>query len=267
MTEYVLGSDEAEITRLDRQAVSIAGATAALLPAAGIRPGMRVLDLGTGLGHVAFQLAELVGPQGSVVGVDREAPLLAVAERRRTYDNVSFVEGDVRTIAFDEPFDALVCRLLLFHLPDAVDVLRHHRASLRPGGLAVAIDFDIGSSRSEPEVALVDQVLRWIEAAFRAAQADPRVGARLAPMLRDAGFADVDGFGVQAYFPPGAPLGPQLLAGVARSLAGPIVKTGLATEDELGIDTLEERLAREIAAADAVVLPPTVSGAWGRMRS
>jgi SAM-dependent methyltransferase len=267
MTEYVLGSTDAEIARLDGQAASIAGPTAGLLSAAGIAPGMRVLDLGTGLGHVAFQLAEMVGPEGSVVGVDREAPLLAVAESRRTSDNVRFVETDVRTARFDEPFDAIVCRLLLFHLPDAVDVLRHHHANLRPGGLMVALDYDIGCARCEPEVALAKQTLEWIEAAFRAADANPRVGARLIPMLREGGFADITSFGIQGYFAADDPAGPPLLAGVARTLAPVIVARGIATEAELGLDTLEQRLAAELQAADAVLLPPTVAGAWGRLRS
>jgi SAM-dependent methyltransferase len=267
MSEYVLGSDDIEIVRLDRQAVSIAGASDALLHAAGIRPGMRVLDLGTGLGHVAFQLAEIVGPDGTVVGIDREAPLLAIAERRRTTENVSFIEADVRTAHFGEPFDAITCRLLLFHLPDAVDVLRHHQGNLRADGLLVALDYDIGSARTEPLVPLAQQALEWVEAAFRAADANPRIGARLIPMLREAGFADVTGFGVQAYFPPDDPPGPPLLAGIVRTLAPAIVAGGFATEDEIGLDTLEERLRRELQAADAVLLPPTVAGAWGRLRS
>jgi SAM-dependent methyltransferase len=267
MSEYVLGSTDAEIQRLDRQAASIAGPTAGLLSASGIAPGMRVLDLGTGLGHVAFQLGEMVGPQGSVVGVDREAPLLAVAEQRRTAGNVSFVEADVRTARFDEPFDAIVCRLLLFHLPDAVGVLRHHHANLRAGGLMVALDFDIGSSRTEPDVPLAARALGWIEAAFRAAGANPHIGPRLLPMLREAGFADITSFGIQGYIPAGDPSGPALLAGVVHALAGPIVAGGIATEAELGLDTIEQRIGRELEAADAVLLPPTVAGAWGRLRS
>src|SRR4051794_36424521 len=92
---YVLGSDEEEVARLDAQAASIALPTALLLRAAGIGPGMRVLDIGTGLGHVAFALAELVGPQGAVVAIDLSAPLLEQAERRRAtagLDQVRFVE-------------------------------------------------------------------------------------------------------------------------------------------------------------------------------
>jgi SAM-dependent methyltransferase len=202
--EYALGSDDAEVVRLDHQAASIAGASEALLRAAGIGPGMRVLDLGTGLGHVAFQLAALVGPEGSVVGVDVATKLLGVAEARRAAagaENMRFVEGDARTVRFDEP--------------------------------------------------------------FRAAGANPRIGARLALMLREAGIAGVQTFGIQAYFAPDDPAGPALLAGVVRTLAPLIVARGIATEDELGLDTLEQRLARELGDAGAVMLPPTVAGAWG----
>jgi SAM-dependent methyltransferase len=264
LTEYVLGSDPTEIARLDRQAAAIAGAGDALLRAAGIGPGMRVLDLGTGLGHVAAQVAQLVGPSGSVVGVDRETALLAVAEQRRVAENVRFAEADVRTVRFDEPFDAVVCRLLLFHLPDAVDVMRHHQASLRPGGKLIAVDFDIGSRRTEPPVALAAQALAWVEAAFRAAGAEPRIGARLGPMLREAGYADVSTFGIQAYYAPGDPAGPAQLAGVVRALHDVIVGRGIATAAEVDLETIEERLQRELVAADAVLIPPTVVGAWGR---
>jgi Methyltransferase domain len=91
-TAYVLGSDDAEIARLDGQASSIAGATEALLRAAGIGGPMRVLDLGTGLGHVAFQVAELLDPDGSVLGVDQAEQLLEIAERGRVAADIEDVE-------------------------------------------------------------------------------------------------------------------------------------------------------------------------------
>ena len=61
---YVLGSDDTEIARLQTQAEFLAEQTTLLLHRGGIRPGMRVLDLGTGPGDVAFQVAEMVGPDG-----------------------------------------------------------------------------------------------------------------------------------------------------------------------------------------------------------
>ena len=94
MSTYSLGNDPQELARLDHQAEAIARPTAMLLQAAGIGPGMRVLDLGTGLGHVAMQVAAMVGPEGSVVGVDQSAEALEVA-RSRARPNVRFERADV----------------------------------------------------------------------------------------------------------------------------------------------------------------------------
>ena len=80
---YSLGASEAELARLDAQAARIAVPTAVFLGSAGITAGMRVLDLDTGLGHVAFLVGELVGASGEVVGIDQAAALLAVAEQRK----------------------------------------------------------------------------------------------------------------------------------------------------------------------------------------
>jgi SAM-dependent methyltransferase len=262
---YVLGSDDAEVARLDAQAASIAPATALLLRAGGIGPEMRVLDLGTGLGHVALAVADLVGPDGAVVGVDLSAPLLEHAEHRRAaagVEHLRFVEADVRTYRSAEPFDAVVARLLLFHLPDAVDVVRHHVDGLRPGGRFVAIDFDLGGVRAEPPVALLAQALGWVEAAFRAAGADPRIGTRLQRILAEAGLSDAESLGLSRYYAPEEPTAPRLLAGVVRTLVPAIVAAGVATEDEIAIETLEQRLAEESIAMDATLMVPTVVGAW-----
>lgn len=263
---YVLGSDDAEVTRLDAQSAAIAPATALLLQAAGIGPGMRVLDLGTGLGHVALAVAELVGPGGAVVGIDQSTALLEHAERRRVAagaGHVRFLEDDVRRYRATEPFDAIVTRLLLFHLPDAVDVVRRHAGALRPGGRFVAIDFDLGSVRAEPPVMLLTQAIGWVEAAFRAAGADPRIGVRLSRILGAAGLESVDSLGLQRYFAPDDATGPRLLAGIVGALAGPIVEAGIATESQIGLDTFEARVAAELTARGATMLPPAVAGAWG----
>lgn len=80
--QYVLGSDTEELARLDRQAALIERPTRQLLQAAGLGAGMHVLDLGSGLGHVARLAGELVGPTGSVLGIDRSREALAVARER-----------------------------------------------------------------------------------------------------------------------------------------------------------------------------------------
>jgi ubiquinone/menaquinone biosynthesis C-methylase UbiE len=266
-TAYVLGSEEAEIARLDAQATWVEGPTDALLREAGIGGSMRVLDLGTGLGHVSRQIADLLDADGSIVAVEQSEKFLEIAERRRAaagLDNIEFVESDVRTFAASDPFDAIVARLLFFHLPDREDVLRRQLKSLVPGGTMLLVEFDIGAMRSEPEIPLIESIRVWIEAAFRSAGADPRIGANAAQLLSRTGFADVTTLGIQSYLPPTDPAGPFLCAAITRSLAPQILAQGIATEADLGLDTLLSRITEEVTARDAVVLPPAVVGAWGR---
>src|SRR5215467_832437 len=81
---YILGHSDAEIRRLQTQAAILQPITERLLRCAGIQPGMRVLDLGSGAGDVAMLAAELVGPSGSVVGIDRNPQVLSIATQRAT---------------------------------------------------------------------------------------------------------------------------------------------------------------------------------------
>jgi SAM-dependent methyltransferase len=264
--EYVLGTDAQELARLDRQAAAIDRPTRLLLQSAGLGPGMRVLDLGTGLGHVARIVGELVGPTGCVVGIEQSPEVISLARQRTIASgatHVTFVEGNAATWCAPEPFDVVVGRLLLFHVADPVAVVSHHITNLRRDGLFVAIDFDIGGARTEPPIELVDTVARWVEAAFLGAGAWPRIGAHLGVMLEQAGLTNVTTFGVQAYLSPGNPTGPALFAGVVRSLAPAIVRHGIATAEELDVETLEGRIAEATKMANAVVLPPTVVGACG----
>jgi ubiquinone/menaquinone biosynthesis C-methylase UbiE len=264
--EYVLGSEPSELERLDRQADRLEAATRLLLGRAGITRGMRVLDLGTGLGHVARIVGDLVGPTGTVVGVDREAGALAIARQRSEaagVRHVSFVDGDVAQWRSTKPFDAITGRLVLFHLPDPVLAVRQQLPNLRPEGLFVALDYDTGATRAEPPVALVAEMVGWIERAFVAAGAWPRIGCRLGSILTQAGLANVATIGIQGYLPALDPVATALLAGVVRSLSDAMMRDGIATAEEIGVDTLEQRIEEALRRADAVLLPPTLVGAWG----
>jgi len=264
-TRYSLGSEDHEIARLDAQAALLDRATSMLLRVAGIGPGMRVLDLGTGLGHVALAVAGLVGPEGRVVGIDSAPNLLEEATRRASgYRRVQFVEGDVRTWRSRESFDAVVGRLILFHLPDRLAVLRHHIASLRPGGLVVALDFDLGASRVEPPVPIVAEALEWTQTTFLSAGACPTIGAHLAPLLSEAGLIDVQSIGLQEYLGPDDPRGTRILCGVMRSLAPHAAAVGIATPEHLRHESLEERLGSAMRAAGSTLLFPVLTCAWGR---
>lgn len=267
---YYLGSSDPEIARLDAQAAALAPGTELLLRQAGIEAGQRVLDLGTGPGHVALALADIVGPTGSVVGVDQDPRMLGLANARRDdagLSNVRFAQGDARTYRDDEAFDAVVTRLLLMHLPDRGEIVKHHQGALRHGGRLILIDYDMGAVRAEPEIELISRLREWTAAGFRAANADTTVGTRLAVLLREARFADVATIGLQTYHAPDDPLVAARFAEVIRSAAPAIIAAGVATAEELEVDTVQERIERAQAAADAVLLAPTLVGAWGVRRS
>jgi SAM-dependent methyltransferase len=137
---YILGNTNAEHERLIRQAAGVAPTTERLFRDAGIGPGMRVLDVGAGVGDVSLLAARLVGPNGSVTGIDRDAAALAKARSRAAAagaEHVRFVESDVSGVQADTPFDAVVGRFILQFVSDPVTVLRSLAARVRPGGVLV----------------------------------------------------------------------------------------------------------------------------------
>jgi ubiquinone/menaquinone biosynthesis C-methylase UbiE len=140
---YVLGYSNAEHQRLVRQAKLLAPATEQLFKDAGLCPGMRVLDIGCGMGDVSMLVAHLVGPSGYVVGVDRDDTTLGKARARGDsagYENLTFVRADIADLPRAEPFDAIVGRFIIMFLPDPVDVLKELRALVHPGGVMAFLE-------------------------------------------------------------------------------------------------------------------------------
>jgi len=135
---YALGNTDAEHERLIRQAAILAPLTERLFRQAGIGPGQRVLDLGSGVGDVAMMAARVVGSSGRVVAVERDSRSIARARTRVAdagCENVSFTECDVRQLPADQPFDAVVGRFILQFLSDPVVGLQSVCQLVRPGGI------------------------------------------------------------------------------------------------------------------------------------
>jgi ubiquinone/menaquinone biosynthesis C-methylase UbiE len=263
---YQLGHDAGELDRLSLQGRLLAPATRALLQAAGLAPGMRVLDLGSGSGDVAFVVADLVGAAGVVVGMDRSPDAVATAQGRARHlglRNVHFAVGDIRNASADGPFDAVVGRLVLMYLPDPAAVLRTQIALLRPGGLIAPIEFDLGTARSLPATPLVTQSLTWLGETFNRAGIQPSLGRRLWSVLQDAGVQPLGMLGIQPHFGPDDPAASALLAGIVRTMLPLIEQTGVATAQQVEAVTLEDRLAAEMTARGAVFAHPILLSAWG----
>ena len=98
---YTMGRTQGEEERLIQQSQLYDAITRRFFREAGISSGMKVLDIGSGPGDVAMTAAELVGPEGAVVGVDVNPEILETARARAQaagFTNVEFVAGDARTL-------------------------------------------------------------------------------------------------------------------------------------------------------------------------
>src|ERR1700730_10849499 len=122
-SDYVLGHTPFEQVRLIRQARFLAPATEHFLQGAGIVSGMRVLDIGCGMGDVTMLVAQLVGPVGRVVSIDLDQGSIETAQKRASavgLDNTTFHRADISTFTDAKLFDAIVGRLVLEFLPDPI---------------------------------------------------------------------------------------------------------------------------------------------------
>ena len=119
--EYILGHAASELDRLIRQAAFFGDLTAHTLKLAGLGPGMRVLDVGCGAGDVSLLAASIVGPSGSVTGVDMNADTVKLAQSRiegAKISNVTIEAGDITKLPYAGEFDAVIGRLIVLYLGD-----------------------------------------------------------------------------------------------------------------------------------------------------
>lgn len=124
-------------------AVFTKGATEAILASAHLRPGMRVLDLASGVGDPALSIAAEVAPSGRVTATDLGPGMMSLAEelaRKKGFTNIEFREASAESLPFpDGTFDVLTCRFGIMFFPDLPRALRECLRVLKPGGRAVFV--------------------------------------------------------------------------------------------------------------------------------
>ena len=156
-----------------------------------LRPGMQVLDVGSGPGSITLGLAEVVAP-GEVVGIDMQPSQVERARAlaaERGVPNVRFEVGDAYRVPFpDRTFDAVFAHTLLAYLSEPVRALAEMRRVLRPDGMAGVREADLGTWFWTPETPLLQQ---WVALFVRSLQnngGDPFVGRHYRRLLLEAGF-------------------------------------------------------------------------------
>lgn len=265
--DYALGHSSRELDRLSFQGAVFAPYTRQLFTEAGLAAGMRVLDVGSGSGDVSLLAADLVGSDGYVLGVDRSQAAVERARTRairRNLTNVTFEVGDPASMHFERPFDAIIGRFVLMYQDDPTRSLRNMLRYLREGGLVVFQELDSTACRSWPAVPVFDEAARWLAEGLRSSGARPELGLEMHSLFFDCGLPAprmrmdtlVSGEGDSPVY--------KLLAEAVRSLAPTLEKLNIASADQVQIDSLADRMRKEVVAKRGVAMLYGLVGAWAR---
>jgi SAM-dependent methyltransferase len=238
--------------------------------AAGLSPGMRVLDLGAGMGDVSLLAGDIVGPSGRVLGIDRDAAALDRARQRATHSGcsswVTFATASLDEFTSTEQFDALVGRYVLLYLPDPASTIRSMLQYVKPGGIIVFHDMDFPDpTPSYPQCPLFDQTCALVGAGFRASGTPTTFGRRFGKTYVDAGlpFPTIVSEGVVG----GGP-GSYIAAWAATTLISVLPRLaalGITLPPDFVVDeTLADRIEEEAIRSGSQLICSTQYGAWTR---
>jgi len=258
---YVMGHNDRERRRLLLQASVINPITDQLFRRAGIGPGMKVLDIGSGMGDVALISARL-GAQ--VTAVDLDAAALAVASERAHAEGLDIrcVTSDVYTLDLPHTFDAVTGRHILIHLPDPRALLRDALRFLKPGGMMVFQEYDFDVIHPAWPPAPLRERTSQIFRDFFAKAVKGNMGTQLFQVFTDAGLVSLD-FRVE--YPIAGPGSPyyEIFAEAVRSILPRAAAMGIEAAADLDIDTLEQRLRDEAIANGSFYPMPAMVGGYG----
>jgi len=263
---YILGHSDGELDRLAVQARLIEPITRRFFSAAGITRAMRVLDVGSGIGDIAFLAAELVGDAGEVIGVERAAAALEVARRRASSlatCHMTFLEGDPAELVFDRPLDAIVGRYVLMFQPDPAAWMRGLLRHLAPGGVVVFQEPEWACAHSAPHVGSWQQCCRLVVEGLTAGGADPEMGARLPAVFAAAGLP-APKLAMESVIGAGAGGAEQVhfTTDVLVTLLPELERLGRVAPGEIDPVTLADRVLADVAARGSVFVGRSEIGAW-----
>jgi len=259
---YVMGGTSEEYQRLRNQAQGWEAATRAILDDAGLREGMRCLDVGCGPGEVMRLMGERVGKNGKVAGLDIDGKIgreaLEVLKSSGT-SNFEFIEGNVEQLqdAVKEKYDIVYARFLLIHVKDAISVLRKMYELTESGGSIIIQDYDFRTWDVYPPSEPHQDMLRTFFAVMRETGKDLNVGSKLPSLFLQAGIGPPDGTRVDGLLSP--PDGRELA--VYQSILPLALKFGITTEAASRTVIQRHNLDQDKSRYE---LLPLCVGAWKR---
>jgi SAM-dependent methyltransferase len=250
--DYALVLSDVEISRYTMMAAAAKRDEAALWHTAGIVPGARVADVGCGPGAVLVAMAEVVGPSGSVTGIDGDVGTVAAANSmiaQSGHGNARAHTGRADDTGLEPAaYDVVVMRHVLAHNgPTEQRIVDHLATLVKPGGSVYLVDIEGTAMRWRPvDPDMDDQLAKYHQ--FHVAKGnDLEVGLRLADLLDSAGLEVVEHKGY--YNIVKAPPGMRPPSWAARDA---MIAAGVATEADVA------RWEAALARADAAQRRPTL---------
>lgn len=237
-----------------------------LLQRAGVAPGMACLDVGCGGGDVCFELARLVAPDGSVLGVDIDAVKIDIAQREaraQQLENVAFRVIDLEQGELPSQFDFVHIRFVLSHLRNPQKLLATIHGALRPGGTIVVADTQFYGFFSEPESRALARGVELYVKTIERRGANANIGPRLPSMLAAAGFQDVQVGVVQHAHIRGEPK--TILPLTVDFSADAIITEGLASRAEM--EALVAEMYEFAENPMSIIAGPRIIQAWAKAAS
>ena len=267
--EYELGHSDRELKRLRLQSELVDPFTRQFYQDAGLKPGMRVLDVGCGGGDAAMLALELVGEEGEVVGVDKAPAAVSAAQVRAKAlgkRNISFRHGDLDRLEFPEAFDAIVGRYVLMFNPDPAAMVKNAAKLVRRGGVIAFHESDWSGVRSNPVAPIYQQCHDWIVRTFRKIGTNPHMGHDLRSVFVKAGFQPPS-MGLRATIqgPAGGVSYVEMIGELAITMAPVMEEQGVVANGQLDPATFGRRMCEEVERLDSVVVGRSEVGAWSRV--
>jgi ubiquinone/menaquinone biosynthesis C-methylase UbiE len=238
--------------------------TSALLNQAGVSAGLRCIDIGCGGGAVALEMARLVAPDGTVLGIDADAVKLGLARQaaaQRGLGNVEFTVADVRDWAEPDRYDVVYSRFLLQHLSEPASLIRRMWAAVRDDGVLIVEDADFDGWCCDPANAGFGFFLDTYRRLLARRGGDHAIGRKLYRYFLAAGIPD-----------PRVRLVQPVHEGEAKALAwstldataAAIAAEGLASADEVAGALAS--LGRFTGDPGTFICGPRVFQLWSRRR-
>ncbi len=262
---YSLGHNPSESSRLQRQADELFPQSTALVDRTALGPGGTCIDVGCGPRGILDLLADRVGPEGSVVGVDADPKHVAMAAQMaadRNLDWVSIVHADARSTGLpSSSFDVVHGRTILITVPEPLELVVEMTRLAKPGGWVIGLEPDVEPSICHPSHPAYERLGAMFPVVFSRNGADWRVGRRVAELYRAAGLVDIQ-MDVRAEVYPKGHTRRTIRVDLLRSMRPFIVELGLATDSEL--DGLFSEALAHLDDPDVIIMPSVNFAVSGR---